>query len=53
MVEAVEIDTVLLRVGVYGAVGIFLLGAGYLYRVRRVDGQLVEDGSSSTVRTPT
>jgi uncharacterized membrane protein len=35
MVEAVEIEGVLLRVAVYGAVGVFLLGAGYLYRVRR------------------
>jgi hypothetical protein len=39
MVEAVEIDGVLLRVAVYGAVGVFLLGAGYLYRVRGEDGR--------------
>jgi uncharacterized membrane protein len=38
MVEAVEIDGVLLRLAVYGAVGVFLLGAGYLYRVRPEEG---------------
>jgi uncharacterized membrane protein len=32
--EASEIGGVLLRVGAYGAVGVFLLGAGYLYRER-------------------
>jgi hypothetical protein len=41
MVEAAEISGVLLRVGVYGAVGVFLLGAGYLYRVR--SDQLAEE----------
>ena len=35
MVEVAAIDGVALRVGAYGAVGLFLLGAGYLYRVRR------------------
>jgi hypothetical protein len=39
MVEAVEIEGVLLRVAVYGAVGVFLLGAGYLYRVRGEEGR--------------
>jgi uncharacterized membrane protein len=34
VVEASEISGVLLRVGAYGAVGVFLLGAGYLYRER-------------------
>jgi hypothetical protein len=34
VVEASEISGVLLRVGAYGAVGVFLLGAGYLYRDR-------------------
>ncbi len=34
-VEASEIGGVALRVGAYGAVGVFLLGAGYLYRERR------------------
>lgn len=34
VVEASEISGVLLRVGVYGAVGVFLLAAGYLYRDR-------------------
>jgi hypothetical protein len=32
IVEASEIGGVLLRVGAYGAVGVFLLAAGYLYR---------------------
>jgi uncharacterized membrane protein len=32
--EASEIGGVLLRVAAYGAVGVFLLGAGYLYRER-------------------
>jgi hypothetical protein len=32
---------VLLRVGAYGAVGVFLLGAGYLYRERRGEGGAV------------
>jgi hypothetical protein len=35
MVEAAAIEGIALRVGIYGAVGAFLLGAGYLYRVRR------------------
>jgi hypothetical protein len=34
VVEASLIGGVLLRVGSYGAVGVFLLGAGYLYRER-------------------
>jgi hypothetical protein len=34
VVEAALIGGVLLRVGAYGAVGVFLLGAGYLYRER-------------------
>ncbi|MDQ6634949.1 MAG: hypothetical protein M3Z10_09365, partial [Gemmatimonadota bacterium] len=34
VVEASLIGGVLLRVGAYGAVGVFLLGAGYLYRER-------------------
>jgi uncharacterized small protein (DUF1192 family) len=40
VVEASLIGGVLLRVGSYGAVGVFLLGAGYLYRERsaRVEG---------------
>ncbi|MFL5605995.1 MAG: DUF2339 domain-containing protein [Gemmatimonadaceae bacterium] len=40
VVEASLISGVLLRVGAYGAVGVFLLGAGYLYRERtaRVEG---------------
>lgn len=32
MVEVTDIGSVLLRVGAYAAVGVFLLGAGYLYR---------------------
>ncbi|MFL5608508.1 MAG: hypothetical protein ACJ8AD_18785, partial [Gemmatimonadaceae bacterium] len=36
VVEASLITGVLLRVGAYGAVGVFLLGAGYLYRERTV-----------------
>jgi hypothetical protein len=35
VVEASDISGVLLRVGAYGAVGVFLLAAGYLYRERR------------------
>ena len=34
VVEASAIGALALRVGVYGAVGFFLLGAGYLYRER-------------------
>lgn len=34
VVEASLIGGILLRVGAYGAVGVFLLGAGYLYRER-------------------
>jgi hypothetical protein len=43
VVEASLIGGVLLRVGAYGAVGVFLLGAGYLYRERtaRVEGRMV------------
>jgi uncharacterized membrane protein len=36
--QASEIGGVLLRVGAYGAVGVFLLGAGYLYRERAREG---------------
>jgi uncharacterized membrane protein len=36
VVEASSIGGVPLRVGAYGAVGVFLLGAGYLYRERTV-----------------
>jgi hypothetical protein len=32
IVEASEIGELMLRVGVYGAVGVFLLAAGYIYR---------------------
>lgn len=35
LLEVTEIDSVLLRVSAYGAVGVFLLGAGYLYRERK------------------
>jgi hypothetical protein len=35
MVEVAAIDGILLRVSSYGAVGLFLLGAGYLYRIRQ------------------
>jgi hypothetical protein len=38
VMHASEIGGVLLRVGAYGAVGVFLLGAGYLYRERRGEG---------------
>ena len=34
LVEVTEIESLLLRVGAYGAVGVFLLGAGWLYRER-------------------
>lgn len=34
-VQVTEISSVLLRVGAYAAVGLFLLGAGYLYREQR------------------
>lgn len=37
LAQASEIGELLLRVGAYGAVGVFLLGAGYLYRERRGD----------------
>jgi hypothetical protein len=37
--EASEIGGLLLRVGAYGAVGVFLLAAGYLYREGRVLGE--------------
>jgi uncharacterized membrane protein len=35
--EASEIGGVMLRVAAYGAVGVFLLGAGYLYRERATE----------------
>ena len=34
--EVTDIGSLLLRVGSYAAVGMFLLGAGYLYRDARV-----------------
>ena len=37
VVEVTDISSVLLRVGAYAAVGVFLLGAGYLYRDRGSD----------------
>jgi uncharacterized membrane protein len=36
-VQVTDIGSVLLRVGAYAAVGVFLLGAGYLYREQRVE----------------
>ena len=38
--EVTDIDSVALRVGAYAAVGVFLLGAGYLYREVRERGDL-------------
>ena len=35
VVEVTDIGSILLRVGAYAAVGVFLLGAGYLYREQR------------------
>ena len=35
LVEVTDIGSILLRVGAYAAVGVFLLGAGYLYREER------------------
>jgi hypothetical protein len=35
VVQVTDIGSVLLRVGAYAAVGVFLLGAGYLYREER------------------
>lgn len=35
VVEVTDIGSILLRVGAYAAVGVFLLGAGYLYRDER------------------
>jgi hypothetical protein len=35
VVEVTNIGSIALRVGAYAAVGVFLLGAGYLYRERR------------------
>jgi hypothetical protein len=35
VVEVTDIGSILLRVGAYAAVGVFLLGAGYLYREER------------------
>jgi uncharacterized membrane protein len=35
VMEASEMSDLGLRVGAYGAVGVFLLGAGYLYRARK------------------
>ncbi len=34
LIEVTDIGAILLRVGAYAAVGVFLLGAGYLYRDR-------------------
>lgn len=49
MVEVSAIEGVLLRVASYGAVGLFLLGAGYLYRVRR---PVAPDEASALSRPP-
>ena len=38
VVEVTDISSLLLRVGAYAAVGVFLLGAGYLYREQRDEG---------------
>ena len=38
VLEVTDINSLLLRVGAYGAVGVFLLGAGYLYRERASPG---------------
>ena len=35
VVEVTDIGSIMLRVGAYAAVGVFLLGAGYLYREQR------------------
>lgn len=35
VVQVTDIGSVLLRVGAYAAVGVFLLGAGYLYRAQK------------------
>jgi hypothetical protein len=43
VVEVTDIGSIVLRVGAYAAVGVFLLGAGYLYR-DRVNGQRVNGG---------
>lgn len=37
VVEVTDISSLLLRVGAYAAVGVFLLGAGYLYREAKID----------------
>lgn len=42
VIQASEIGGIALRVGVYGLVGVFLLGAGYLYRVRRDEAAAAE-----------
>jgi hypothetical protein len=39
VVEVTDISSLLLRVGAYAAVGVFLLGAWYLYRERREGGE--------------
>jgi uncharacterized membrane protein len=36
VVQVTDIESLALRVGAYAAVGVFLLGAGYLYREQRV-----------------
>ena len=40
LVEVTDIGSLLLRVGSYAAVGVFLLGAGYLYREKRGVGEM-------------
>ncbi|MFI5256384.1 MAG: hypothetical protein ACHQRK_03915 [Gemmatimonadales bacterium] len=44
VMHASEIGGLLLRVGAYGAVGVFLLGAGYLYRERASEAWPAEQG---------
>ena len=39
VIEATNITSLLLRVGCYAAVGVFLLGAGYVYRDAQVRGR--------------
>jgi uncharacterized membrane protein len=41
VIEVTDIRSILLRVGAYAAVGMFLLGAGYLYREQRSSGRRV------------
>jgi hypothetical protein len=53
VIEASSIGGLMLRVGCYAAVGVFLLGAGYLYRNAGAGGEAMEAGEPAAGATGT